>query len=89
MIEALLTMILLLTVFNFIMLYRLSGKRQTQNDSALYEEQIKTLKKVIRLNDKMLKSEKEKRDYEKSMEQSRTEEQKPGLVYPEIERRVY
>lgn len=87
--EFMVAITMLLTIFNFLMLYRLSGKRQTQNDSALYEEQIKTLKKVIRLNDKMLKSEKEKRDYEKSMEQSRTEEQKPGLVYPEIERRVY
>lgn len=87
--EFMVAVTMLLTIFNFLMLYRLSGKRQTQNDSALYEEQIKTLKKVIRLNDKMLKSEKEKRDYEKSMEQSRTEEQKPGLVYPEIERRVY
>lgn len=83
MLEVLLSMILIFTVFNFVMLYRLSGKRQIQNDSALYEEQIKTLKKVIRLNDKMLKSEKEKRDYEKMAESKQQE----NLV--QIDRRIY
>lgn len=79
--------IMFLSFMNFYMLYRLMGKHGQPNDSALYEEQIKALKKVIRLNDKMLKNEKERRDYEKSME-SRTEANQ-GVVCFEEQKRIY
>ena len=82
MLEALLTMILLLTVFNFIMLYRLSGKRQlpSADTIALYEEQIKHLKKISRLNEKYIKAIKEK-------EEPKHEQQ--SVVQVSEQRRVY
>lgn len=86
--EFMVAVTMLLTIFNFLMLYRLSGKRHTNTDTALYEEQIKSLKKIVRLNEKCLKITKEAQN-EKSMEQARTEEQKPGLVYPEEQHRIY
>ncbi len=81
MIEALLTMILIFTVFNFIMLYRLSGKRQlpSADTIALYEEQIKHLKKISRLNEKYIKAIKEK-------EEPKNEQ---NMVCFEEQRRVY
>lgn len=64
MLEVLLSMILIFTVFNFVMLYRLSGKRQLPSTDtiALYEEQIKHLKKISRLNEKYIKAIKEKEE---------------------------
>lgn len=82
MLEALLSMILIFTVFNFIMLYRLMGKRQqlpSADTIALYEEQIKHLKKISRLNEKYIKAIKEKE--EPKNEQS--------MVQVSEQRRVY
>ncbi len=85
--EFMMCIVMLLSIFNFVMLYRLMSKRQTTTDTALYEEQIKSLKKIVRLNEKCLKITKEAQN-EKNMEQTRTEK-KSGMVPPEIERRVY
>lgn len=85
--EFMMCVTMLLSIFNFVMLYRLMSKRPTTTDTALYEEQIKSLKKIVRLNEKCLKITKEAQN-EKNMEQTRTEK-KSGMVQPEIERRVY
>ena len=74
MIEVMLSVIMLFSIFNFCMLYRLMGKRQqlpSADTIALYEEQIKHLKKISRLNEKYIKAiqEKEEPKNEQSMVQ--------------------
>lgn len=79
MLEVILSMILIFTVFNFIMLYRLMGKRQqlpSADTIALYEEQIKHLKKISRLNERYIKTirEKEEQNNEKMAENKQQED---------------
>lgn len=55
--------------------------------SELYNKNIELTEKLTDIV--MNKTKKEEQNNEKNMEQPKTEEEKPGLVYPENERRVY
>jgi hypothetical protein len=76
--EFMIAVTMLLTMFNFIMLYRLLSKRQlpSADTIALYEEQIKHLKKISRLNEKYIKAIKEKEEPKHEQNVVRTEEQR-------------
>lgn len=76
--EFMVAVTMLLTIFNFLMLYRLMGKRQlpSADTIALYEEQIKHLKKISRLNERYIKTirEKEEHNNEKMAESKQQED---------------
>lgn len=79
--EYLLLLISVTTVINtFILLKMCKKEAPTGIDSSLYDEQIKNLKRIIRLNEKYIKDIKNK-EVKKDEETS--------VVQPEIERRVY
>lgn len=91
----LLIILLLINIVQFVAIYRLTQNNNNANADAseIYQKQIRNYNNIIRLTEKLTKEvmnkAKEEKDNEKNVEQPKTEEQKPGLVYPESERRVY
>ena len=88
----LLIILLLINIVQFVAIYRLTQNNNNANAdfSEIYQKQIKNYNNIIRLTEKLTKEvmnkAKEVNENEKSVEQKTRSE---GIIYPEIEKRIY